>query len=594
MIRKVSGKNKKSEYVHIKSSNGNMCYSTKDISNALGGNFQNNSSSSNYSQQFQDIKMEKERENLNFQSQNSEKYNLPFKLSELKNSLDKSHDTTAGPDCGMHYQILKHLPSDALKTLLNIMNEIWRTGKFPEESVIIPIPKLGKNKTEATNYRPIALTSCICKTMERMINDRRVWFLKSNNLISGNQAGFRKNYSTNDHLVRLESFIRDAFIKKEHCVAIFFDLEKAYDTTWKYGIIKDLHVIGLRGRLPNFISNFLSDRSFNVRIGSTLSDTFEQEQGVPQGSILSPTLFNIKINNIVKCVNDTDSSLYVDDFGIFYKSKNMENIEFRLQRCLNKVETWATENGFNFSKTKTQCVHFCQLRGLHPDPVLNIYGSPITVVEEAKFLGLLFDKKLSFIPHIKALKAKCLKALDILKVLSNTNWGGDRSVLLNLYRSLVRSKLDYGSIVYGSARKSYLKSLDTIHHQGLRLALGAFLTSPVESLYAESNEPSLYTRREKLSLQYTTKLSANPKNPAHNCVFNPKYERFYNNTPSAIKPLALRIQPLLEQANISIKTVQPFSLPSKEPWTQNPPKVILDLHKNKKSEVDSHIFKTEC
>ena len=89
---------------------------------------------------------------------------------------------------------------------------------------------------------------------------------------------------------------------------------------------------------------------------------------------------------------------------------------------------------------------FCQLRGLHPDPVLNIYGSPIPVVEEAKFLCLLFDKKLSFIPHIKALKAKCLKALDVLKVLSNTNWGGDRSALLNLYSSLVRSKLDYGSI----------------------------------------------------------------------------------------------------------------------------------------------------
>ena len=495
MIRKVSGKNKKSECVHIKSSNGNMCYSTKDISNALGGNFQKNYSSSNY--------------------------NIPFKLSDLKNSLDKSHDTTAGPD-DIHYQILKHLPSDALETLLNIMNEIWRTGKFPEDwhkAVIIPIPKPGKDKTEATNYRPIALTSCICKTMERMINDRLVWFLESNNLISGNQAGFRKNYSTNDHLVRLESFIRDAFIKKEHCVAIFFDLEKAYDTTWKYGIMKDLHDIGLRGRLPNFISNFLSDTSFNVRIGSTLSDTFEQEQGVPQGSFLSPTLFNIKINNIVKCVNDTDFSLYVDDFGIFYKSKNMENIEFRLQRCLNKVETWATENGFKFSKTKTQCVHFCQLRGLHPDPVLNIYGSPIPVVEEAKFLGLLFDKKLSFIPHIKALKAKCLKALDVLKVLSNTNWGGDRSVLLNLYRSLVRSKLDYGSIVYGSARKSYLKCLDTIHHQGLRLALGAFRTSPVESLYAESNEPSLYTRREKLSLQYTTKLAANQKNPAQNFVF---------------------------------------------------------------------------
>ena len=139
---------------------------------------------------------------------------------------------------------------------------------------------------------------------------------------------------------------------------------------------------------------------------------------------------------------------------------------------------------------------------------------------------------------ITALKAKCLKALDILKVLSSSNWGGDRTVLLNLYRSLIRSKLDYGSIVYGSARKSYLKSLDTIHHQGLRLALGAFRTSPIESLYAESNEPSLYKRREKLSLQYVTKLAANPRNSAYDCVFNPKYERFYNNKPLAwVAPL---------------------------------------------------------
>ena len=136
--------------------------------------------------------------------------------------------------------------------------------------------------------------------------------------------------------------------------------------------MKDLHDIVLRGRLPNFILNFLSDRSFNVRMGSTLPDTFKQEQGVLQGSILSSTLFNVKITNIVKCVNDSDSSLDVDDFSIFYKLKNMENIGVRLQRFLNNVETGATEK-FKFSKIKTHCVHFCQLRGLHSDPVLNIH-----------------------------------------------------------------------------------------------------------------------------------------------------------------------------------------------------------------------------
>ena len=178
---------------------------------------------------------------------------------------------------------------------------------------------------------------------------------------------------------------------------------------------------------------------------------------------------------------------------------------------------------FKFSKSKTQCVHFCQLCKQHDDPVLHLYGSPIPVLEESKFLCILFDRKLSFIPHIKYLKAKCLTALNLLKVPSHTSWGADRTTLLKLYRSQVRSKLDYGCIIYGSARKSYLQMLDPIHNQGLRLALGAFRTSPVASLYVEADEPSLYSRREKLSLQYAIRLAANPSNPAHEVTFPPNY-----------------------------------------------------------------------
>ena len=137
------------------------------------------------------------------------------------------------------------------------------------------------------------------------------------------------------------------------------------------------------------------------------------------------------------------------------------------------------------------CVlHFCQLRKAHDDPALTLDGTPIPVLEETKFLGTIFDK-LTFIPHIKKLKAQCRKALNLLTVVAHTDWGADRKVLLHLYRTVVRSKLDYGSIVYGSARESYLKTLDTIHHQGIRLALGAFRTSPADSLLVEANEPSL-------------------------------------------------------------------------------------------------------
>ena len=96
----------------------------------------------------------------------------------------------------------------------------------------------------------------------------------------------------------METFIRDTFVKKEHVVVVFFDSEKAYDTTWRYGIMKDIRKLGLRGRLPTFIESFLADRTMQVRLGSTLSDLYDQEQGVPQGGVLSTTLFNIKINDI--------------------------------------------------------------------------------------------------------------------------------------------------------------------------------------------------------------------------------------------------------------------------------------------------------
>ena len=105
---------------------------------------------------------------------------------------------------------------------------------------------------------------------------------------------------------------------------MFFDLDKTYDITWKYGIMNDLHGFGLRGRIPNFISSFLNDVSFKVRVGSTFSHSHPQEMGVPQGIILSVTLFLVKINSITQWLKPVvDCSLYVDVFQICYISSNM-------------------------------------------------------------------------------------------------------------------------------------------------------------------------------------------------------------------------------------------------------------------------------
>ena len=151
-----------------------------------------------------------------FPSNNPEEYNKPFTLTELVDSIKKSNHSVVGPD-EVHNKLLKQLPDEWVKFLLKLYNNIWVNGTFPEarrQSIIVPIPKSGKDTSNPQNYRPIALTSCLCKTMERMINSRLTWYLETNGLITNMQTGFRKKRGTIDHLIQLEAFIREVFIRK--------------------------------------------------------------------------------------------------------------------------------------------------------------------------------------------------------------------------------------------------------------------------------------------------------------------------------------------------------------------------------------------
>ncbi len=309
-----------------------------------------------------------------------------------------------------------------------------------------------------------------------------------------------------------------------------------------------------------------------------MSDSYKQEMGVPQGSILSVTLFVLKINSIVKCLPaGVKGSLFVDDFLICYRSKSMHSIERVLQGCLQKIESWADNNGFRFSKSKTVCMHFCCKRTVHFDPSLKLYNSEIPVVSEAKFLGLIFDNKLSFKSHICYVKKKCLKAMNLLRVVAHTDWGAD-STTLHLYRSLVRSKLDYGCIVYGSARDSYLQSVDRVQNAALRVCLGAFRTTPISSLHVEANELSLTLRRRKLALQYMIKLRSNRNNPAYASVFQSNFRPLFEARPNAIPTLGLRMQQSLTDCGVDLSCIAQVSLPATPPWLLQRPHFNFSLY----------------
>ena len=186
-------------------------------------------------------------------------------------------------------------------------------------------------------------------------------------------------------------------------------------------------------------------------------------------------------------------------------------------------------------------MQFSQLRSANAGPDLNLYGVSILVVNEFKFLGVIFDKKLTIKQHIRYLKDIYFEALNLLRVIAHKDWGADCVALLKLYRSHVRSKLDYGCVVYRSARKSALESLDRVQNAALRICLGAFRTSPVSSLHVEAGKLPLELRRQQLSLQYIAKLRSKPSNPTFSCVFGTAFNRLFEARPRITPTLGIRM-----------------------------------------------------
>lgn len=168
------------------------------------------------------------------------------------------------------------------------------------------------------------------------------------------------------------------------------------------------------------------------------------------------------------------------------------------------LTNWAGINGFHFSSEKTKAIIFSRKRGQNLHLTMN--EKEILLHDTVTFSGLTFDKRLTWLPHIKNLKASCLKSMNILKVLNGKNNGSDRQSLINIYKAKIRSRLDYASIIYSSAKSNHLSILNPVHNLALRICTGSYRTCPVETLYCETGELSLENRRNLLCLKYFLKI----------------------------------------------------------------------------------------
>ena len=186
---------------------------------------------------------------------------------------------------------------------------------------------------------------------------------------------------------------------------------------------------------------------------------------------------------------------------------------------VNAIQEWMTQNAFRFVAHKCKIVHFtAPCSRLQRTPTVRISKTPLPVEESAKFLGLWWDSHLSFQKHTSALKTKCKEAHNLIVVVAHLKWGGGRDILLMLYQAIVRSKLEYGCIVNSTASNTNVQQLDSIHNAVLRLALGAFCTNSVSSIYEEASEAPLEEHRWMLSMHYYLWTRACTDNPAHHAL----------------------------------------------------------------------------
>ena len=575
-IRVISGRRGRLGIRYLKK-DGEVITDIKTIANMIGEKISENSDNKNCSANFLDRKKKLEENSPNFNT-TSEKldnsYNNPFTIIELEKILDKIKGTSAGPD-QVRYEMIQNLDPENKLKLLEYYNEIWKSKKFPKKwlfATIIPILKLGKDPNEADSFRPIALTNCLCKIMERLVNNRLLYVLEKYNIICPYQSGFRKNRCTYDNLTRLEHDIQRAFEYKSSVLAVFLDIKKAYDMSWRRGIIQKLFDIGLRGELPIFVANLLSERTFRVKVGNEYSDIFNQENGVPQGSVISPTLFMILINDLLKDISPhIRFALYADDIVIWCDLDNIEESKKEIQKTLDKVGAWQDLWGTSFSSTKSNYIIFTNKRKI-PKIEIKINGANIPATKSSFFLGMKFDSKLTWREHIEYLVKACSKRIDVMRCVQGTSWGADRHSLILIYKMFIRSKLDYGSHLYDSAAETHKKKLNTIQNNALRIATGLLRCTKIEALEVEANVYPLQMHRDKMSFNYGLKILANNKNPTH------QYLKDYEQEDKKKKTFSERLQDIGEKYEININNVDNscnFPLP---PWEEAKFNIDLSIH----------------
>jgi ribonuclease HI len=428
-----------------------------------------------------------------------------FSFSELESALsDLKVNKAAGPDL-VSNEMLKNLPVTGKEALLRICNSSWTKQSVPaiwRTARITPVPKKGKPPDKIGSFRPISLTSNVAKTMERLVKARLQFWLEANGKLSAYQAGFRSQRSTNDQVMRITQSIADGLQERQRTVMALIDYARAFDCVWRPALYHKMCQMGIPTCLVQWTRKFLSDRTARVSINGTVGRARSLSGGVPQGGVLSPCLFLIFIDDVLnRLPENVNASLFADDIAFWTADKHPVVAQNRLQKALDDLCLWSKEWKMNINATKCEAAFFSK------DPAeakwvpsLNVNNSPIGFNPTPVFLGVKFDRTLSFRPHVDAVAQKMKKRLNTLRVLTGTKWGCHREDLRLLYITFIRSVMEYcGGAWLSNVSDSNIEKLQVVQNAASRVITGCTKTTPADHLAAEADLVPVSVRMEQLT-----------------------------------------------------------------------------------------------
>lgn len=442
------------------------------------------------------------------QQQEDDEYNLngDFIMEEMMRAIKKSSKNSApGPD-HIEYNMIRRLPKEYLMEILIIFNYLYKEGKIIEswrKQTIIFIDKPGKNKV-----RPISLASCMGKILERMVNERLIWWAEKNKKFHPSQNGFRKGRSCLNNLTQLTAVIKTGYYKYEYTMAAMLDVAAAYDSVNCDLLVRKLISMKCSNRITTLIQEWFHFREgdFVVSDGEDNSIRRRVWKGLPQGAVLSPTLYALHTEDIMNNIEEGVELQFADDIVIFTRGKNTDMLKTKIIKSIERIKDNLNCKGLDLQREKTETIIFSETRKDFTNETYSIGNISKKIESTVKFLGVWLDTELNFRKHVETIRVA--KANRLMRFMMGVKWGVECDTTLMLYKNLVRSTIEYGIFLYYPWESKTRLSLERAPFAGLRIALGYRKSTPTNVMTAEAKVLTLEDRAGMLARRFIGRIIA--------------------------------------------------------------------------------------